>query len=64
MKDYEGMFDVYYCNNYDFLLQHFDLGKFPAELPEVIIVDPKDRVEINEKQSYPKKYIRPLMEPK
>ena len=41
LRNYDGMFDVFYCSDHDLAKQYFDMEKMPKELPCMFIIDPK-----------------------
>ena len=66
LKQYQEVFDVYYCNDEQTAKEYFYLHEFPDVIPFVTIIDPKRRVALrsprNKSELIPVKSTRPLEE--
>lgn len=49
LREYNGMFDVFYCKDEEFAKQYFNTKMMPKELPHVYIIDPKGKKEIKKR---------------
>jgi hypothetical protein len=43
LKNYNGMFDVFYTGDPEEAKKYFYIGEFPEVIPVVILIDPTDR---------------------
>lgn len=46
LKEYEGMFEVYFTNDKKEASKYFYLGEFPEVIPFVTIIEPNDRKQV------------------
>ena len=46
LRNYNEMFDVYYCKDVDHANRYFHAKTMPKEIPQLYIIDPKAKKEI------------------
>ena len=49
LRNYNEMFDIYYCNDESKAKLYFNTKQMPKELPHLYIIDPKSKQEVKVK---------------